>query len=133
MNAKEYLSQPYQMDRRIRSKERQLDALKSSTSCVSPTYGGEGGHGNGISSPVEYAALRIVSLSNEIEEDRKSLAAMLLEVGSVINRLDNPEHIELLTMRYIMFLRWEDIICRMGYAQNTVFRKHREALERIRF
>lgn len=133
MNAKEYLSQPYQMDRRIRSKERQLDALKASTSCVSPTYGGEGGHGNGISSPVEYAALRIVSLSNEIEEDRKSLAAMLLEVGSVINRLDNPEHIELLTMRYIMFLRWEDIICRMGYAQNTVFRKHREALERIRF
>ena len=41
-------------------------------------------------------------------------------------------YVELMTMRYIMFLRWDDIICRMGYAQNTVFRKHREALERIR-
>ena len=41
-------------------------------------------------------------------------------------------YVELMTMRYIMFLRWDDIICRMGYAQYTVFRKHREALERIR-
>ena len=54
------------------------------------------------------------------------------EIGSVINRLGNSDYVELMTMRYIMSLRWDDIICRMGYAQNTVFRKHREALERIR-
>ena len=57
---------------------------------------------------------------------------MLEEIGSVINRLGNSDYVELMTMRYIMFLRWDDFICRMGYAQNTVFRKHREALERIR-
>ena len=122
----------YRLDRKIKSKERQLEALKTVTSCVSPTYGGEGGHGNRVGSPVEYAALRIVFLSNEIEEDRKNLVTMLEEIGSVINRLGNSDYVELMTMRYIMFLRWDDIICRMGYAQNTVFRKHREALERIR-
>lgn len=50
------------------------------------TYGGKDGHGNRVGAPVEYAALRIVSLSNEIEEDRKNLVTMLEEIGSVINR-----------------------------------------------
>ena len=72
-----------------------------------------------MGSPVEYATLRIVSLSNEIEEDRKNLVTMLEEIGSVINRLGNSDYVELMTMRYIMFLRLDDFICRMGYAQNT--------------
>ena len=46
----------------------------------------------------------------------------------MISALDNPQHIKLLTLRYVDGQRWEEIACAMHYSFRHVTRLHGQAL-----
>lgn len=54
------------------------------------------------------------------------------EIASAIRTVGNTELETLLEMRYLYYLDWGEISARFGYGSNFIFRRHREALKRVR-
>ncbi len=132
MDAKEYLSRAFILNRRIKAKERQLKSLKLQVPYSGPLYGDVKVDTNMRRSAVEYSAIRQVSLSDEIEEDKKELAKVMKSTSSVIKKLNDTEMEIILEMRYLMFLSWDEIISRLSYSERYIFLLHSRALKRIK-
>lgn len=134
MNAKEYLSQAFYLNRQIKAKERKLKWLKSITPAPTMKYGEEGkGGADPRRSLVEYAALSVVDLENEIAADILHLVDTIREIGEVIRKVEPEDCRTILEMRYLSFMDWNEIIDMMGRGDSYVFRKHREGLRQIAF
>ena len=132
MKEKEFLSQPFKLDRDIRYKRKLLESMKEHTPCSSMVISDMPRAPHNPKSSVERAALRVVELEDEIEEETERLEELKDEVTSVIRGIGNTELETLLEMRYILFMEWDEISRSFGYASNNIFRRHREALRRIK-
>ena len=132
MTAKDYLSQAFELNRRIRWLKRQIDSLKNDTTYTSPVYGDVKIQTNMTGSAVESAALRRVHLENELKDTKKELEEAMGRINSTIKRLGDPNMGMLLEMRYLSFMDWNKIIQCMGYSRCYVFKLHSRALERIK-
>lgn len=132
MTAKDYLSQAFELNRRIRWLKRQIDSLKNDTTYTSPVYGDVKIQTNMTGSAVESAALRRVHLENELKDTKKELEEAMGRISSTIKRLGDPNMEMLLEMRYLSFMDWNKIIQCMGYSRCYVFKLHSRALERIK-
>ncbi len=132
MTAREFLSRAFKLEKEIEFKTKLLESLKSQTACTSPVISDlpRPPHRNG--SIVESTALRIVSLENEIEAYQEELEKVRDEIVMAIRGVGSTELETLLEMRYLCYLDWGEISARFGYASNYIFRKHREALRRVR-
>ena len=132
MTAKEYLKQAYFIDRRIKAKERQLEALKAHAVYTSPQIS-DMPHGSAsCKSAMEEAAVKIIELEQYISEQIQELIRLKKEIASVIKAINNPEYETILEMRYLSFMSWDEIQYRMEYSQRYMFRVHGFALEMIR-
>lgn len=132
MNAKEYLSQAWYLDKRIRTKERQLDWLKSHAVYVSPKLTEVPKAPSIRRSPVEEAVVRITELENEINTSIAQLMRLKTEIADVIHRVNSMECETLLEMRYLIFLSWEQIASQLDYSQDYIYHLHRKALALVR-
>ena len=81
--------------------------------------------GSGFSKAVE----ELVSLQLEIEKRIQQLTKKRHDIITQIERMRNPNHIELLKLRYIDNERFESIACSMGYSYDHIIRMHGEALQ----
>lgn len=132
MTAKEYLKQAYFIDRRIKAKERQLEALKAHAVYTSPKIS-DMPHGSAsCKSAMEEAAVKIIELEQYISEQIQELVRLKKEIASVIKAINNPEYETILEMRYLSFMSWDEIQYRMEYSQCYMFKVHGFALEMIR-
>ena len=133
MNAKEYLSQAWYLDKRIKTKEQQLDWLRSHAAYVSPKISDEPKVTvSGRRSPVEEAVVRIVELENEINSSIANLMTLKQEIGKAIRSVNNMECETLLEMRYLIFLDWSQIASQLDYSQDYIYHLHRKALGLVR-
>lgn len=131
MDAKEYLSRAFVLNRRIRAKEKQLDALKDHVPYTTPMMGDVKVQTAGGGSTVEFAAIRMVSLSEEIKNDIAEMSEAMKEIAAVIRRVEDTESEVVLELRYLAFMSWDEIIAELGYSPGHVFRLHRDGLRRV--
>lgn len=131
MDAKEYLSQAFILDRRIKAKERQLDVLKEHVPYTTPLFGDVKVTSSQSTSCVEKSALRIVALSDEIQRDITRLDDIMKAIRQVISRVENNDMECVLQMRYLSFMSWCEITKCLGYSEGHVFRLHRLALKKV--
>ena len=112
MTAKEYLSQIRKAEIMIRIRAAELQKLKENTAYISAirydkvrvqTSPG----GSGISKAVEES----VSLQLDIEKRIRKLTKKRHDIINQIEGLENPNHIELLKLKYIDDERFEAIAC----------------------
>ena len=133
MNAKEYLSQAWYLDKRIKTKERQLDWLRSHAAYVSPKITDEPKVSvSSRRSPVEEAVVLITDLETEINTSIANLMMLKQEIGKAIRVVNNMECETLLEMRYLIFLNWEQIASQLDYSQDYIYHLHRKALGLVR-
>jgi DNA-directed RNA polymerase specialized sigma subunit len=132
MNAKEYLSQAWYLDKRIKTKERQLDWLRSHAVYVSPKLTEVPKAPSIRRSPVEEAVVRITELETEINNSIANLMQLKTEIGKAIRSVNNMECETLLEMRYLTFLAWEQIASQLDYSQDYIYHLHRKALGMVR-
>jgi len=132
MNAKEYLSQAWYLDKRIKTKERQLDWLRSHAVYVSPKLAEVPKAPSIRRSPVEEAVVRITELETEINTSIANLMMLKQEIGKAIRVVNNMECETLLEMRYLIFLNWEQIASQLDYSQDYIYHLHRKALGMVR-
>ncbi len=132
MTSREFLSRAFKLEREIKFKTKLLGSLKSQTACSSPVISDlpRPPHQNG--SIVEFCALRIVNLEDEIKAYQEELEKVRGEIACAIKTVGNTELEMLLEMRYLYYLDWSEISARFGYGSNYIFRRHREALKRVR-
>ena len=132
MKPKEYLSQAWYLDKRIKTKERQLDWLKAHAVYVSPEISEMPKNPSLRRSPVEEAVVRIVDLEKEINTGIANLMQLKIEIGQTIRSINSMECETLLEMRYLTFMTWEQIAAQLGYSQDYIYHLHRKALGLVR-
>ena len=132
MKTKEYLSQAWYLDKRIKTKERQLDWLKSHAVYVSPKLTEVPKDPSIRRSPVEEAVVRITELENEINTGISKLMRLKTEIADVIRSVNSMECETILEMRYLTFMTWEQIAAQLDYSQDYIYHLHRKALALVR-
>jgi DNA-directed RNA polymerase specialized sigma subunit len=128
MKAKEYLSQAWYLDKRIKTKERQLDWLKSHAVYVSPKLTEIPKAPSIRRSPVEEAVIRITELEREINDSIAQLMLLKTEIAGAIRSVNSMECETLLEMRYLTFLSWDQVAAQLNYSQDYIYHLHRKAL-----
>ena len=128
MNAKEYLSQAWYLDKRIKTKERQLDWLRSHAVYVSPKLSEVPKAPSIRRSPVEEAVVRITELEREINDSITKLIRLKTEIADVIRSVNSMECETLLEMRYLTFQGWDQVAAQLNYSQDYIYHLHRKAL-----
>lgn len=130
MNAKEFLSQAFYMNRQIKSKQKRLDVLRDIKPGPSMVFSDEVKiPGDPKRSAVEICAIKIADLEEEIAKDILALVDVVKAINEVIRRVDNIEYRTILEMRYLAFMDWTEITDRMGYSMRQTFYMHRRALQ----
>ena len=64
---------------------------------------------------------------------RKAAWDLFDEITDCIDALKEEDEREVLVMRYIVGMRWEDIAGQMGYATSHVYKLHGRGLKNLKF
>jgi len=128
MNAKDYLSQAFLLDKRIDSKLLRKERLQSQAMKVTASYQLDKVSSTHVRSQMENSTVKIIDLENEINSDIDRLLQIKTELSRFIARVDDPAQKLILELRYLDGLSWEDVSTTLGYNLRWVFRIHRKAL-----
>ncbi len=79
-----------------------------------------------------HAIIKIIDLENEINQDMMKLVELKKEIIRRIKAVENAELQTILELRYLSYMRWEEIAIELGYGIDNVFRLHRNVLDEIR-
>lgn len=134
MTAKEYLQQIRKLDYQIRNKKLEKEAIwNSMKGCSAISYEPkEGGSGTlNTKSPQEKYYPLLERYEKEIEVDIQRLIELKKEVIGVIDQLDDADEVNLLYMRYVQLMKWEDIAKKMNYSYKWVHKIHANALRNV--
>ena len=131
MTAKEYLSQAHRIDQRINSKLEQVKSLRALAEKATSTLSDTKVSGTGNVTRMQDIITKMVDLEAEINADIDTLVDLKREISTAIKKVDNLEHQTLLELRYLCFMRWEDIAVQMSYSAQHMFRHHNDALKAV--
>ena len=132
MTAKEYLSQAYRLDQRIRSKQEQIAVLNDLATSCTATMSGMPSSPNRGNSRMADAVCKIVDLQESIAADMEKLVDLKAEIVSIIKAVDCIEYQLILEKRYISDKSWPEIAVDLGYKMRHLYKLHDEALNSIK-
>nr|WP_304710519.1 hypothetical protein [uncultured Acetatifactor sp.] len=131
MTAKEYLSQAYHLDQRIRCKMEQVasldDLAKRAVAIISDTPGNPNRGRSAMADAVE----KIVDLKMEIKAEIGRLVDLKVGITNAISQVGNEEYQVLLEKRYLCFQTWEDISVELGWSLRWTYAIHGKALAEL--
>lgn len=130
MNAKQFLSQAFNLTRLIKSYEKELEELKALEPYISsPNYSGMPFSGTRNPEPPFVRAIhKKVNLESKIEKKVKDLIDVRVQIHDAIEAVSDDTHRLVLRLRYIDFLSWEEIASEMNYSEVHIHRLHNAAL-----
>ena len=127
---KTYLWQAYKLDKRLRREQMKLEKLRSAIEYHSPTFDGMGGHGSG--DKLSEAVASIVERSQRVDELAALYAKKYTEIERSIRSVGDDVLEEVLELRYLQYMKWEEITDKMGYKDTRwVQRLHGRALKNL--
>lgn len=129
MNAKEYLSQAFQLDQRINSKLEQVSMLRDLALKTTSVLQDDKVQNTKQQSPMESALVKLMCLEEEINDDIDQLIDLKRELATFVSEIENPSYRLLLELRYLSGSTWEEVAAIMGYDVRWVYRLHRKALK----
>ena len=129
--AKKYLSQAFGLNQRIESKLGQIEDLHNLATKATVTYSDMPRNPNKGQSRLEDCAIQIMELEAEINRDMIRLVELKKDIIRRIKAVENAELQTILELRYLSYMRWEEIAIELGYGIDNVFRLHRNALDEI--
>jgi len=129
LNAKEYLSQVFIINKRINSKLQQVSSLKSLALRVNSTFEKDKVSKTRKQSPMEDAIVKIIDLENEINTDIDELIDMKKNIAGEISLLTDENSKMVLELRYVALMKWEEIAAATGYDLRWVYRIHKRAIK----
>jgi len=131
MNAKEYLSQVFRLDRKINNKLRHTVSLREMATRGTGSIHAQRVSGTDKHSVMENAVTRLVDLEHEINTDIDKLVALKLELAVFISQVDNQVCKMLLELRYLEGSTWEEVAEQIGYDLRSVYWLHGKTLQEL--
>lgn len=130
--AKKYLSQAFGLNQRIESRISQIADLHGLAEKATATVSDMPGSPNRNIHKMEDAVVKIVELESEIKRDMMELVELKKDLIRRIKAVESTELQTVLELRYLSYMRWEEIAVELGYGIDNVFRLHRNALDEIK-
>ena len=130
--AKKYLSQAFGLNQRIESKIDQIAVLNDLATKATVTYSDMPKSPNRDGSRMEDAIIKIIDLEAEINQDMMKLVELKKDIIRRIKAVDGAELKTILELRYLSYMRWEEIAIELGYGIDNVYYLHRKALDNIK-
>ena len=130
--AKKYLSQAFGLNQRIESKLGQIEELHDLAKKATVTYSDMPKNPNRGHSRMEDCICKIIDLESEINQDMIQLVELKKDIIGRIKAVESTELQTVLELRYLSYMRWEEIAIELGYGIDNVFRLHRNALDEIK-
>lgn len=128
MTAKEYLQQPYLLDKAINAKLAHYDQVKALATKTTTTLTGMPG-GGGVSDKVGDGAVKLADYAMEINGEIDRYVDMKREVANWIAKVDNTDLRAILEHRHLAYQTWEQIAVDMNYTYRHIHRLHAAALQ----
>ena len=132
MTAKEYLQQAYQIHRSIQARKQQVVRLREIAECATSIANAARVSGTPARSKVESTVCRIADLQAMIQQDLCRLAEKYEEIQRIIDKVEDDTCRNILSLRYLSFLTWEEIAEKMNYSYKWVHVLHGKALEKVK-
>lgn len=129
MTAKEYLSQAYRLDYKIKSLTMELNELQE----MKATIGSAGFDVNyNPNCPVQASFVKTIEkikdMEDTIQNEIKKCLEIREEVRTIINKVENEDEQIILRERYIHFRSWDEIANIMNYGVRWIQNIHGRAL-----
>lgn len=134
MTSKEYLSQVYILEQKIKRKQmhvKEYESLAASAPSAKLDSIRVDGTRN-LDAPFVKWVEKIIDIEKEIKRLQMKLDTLKDEIIGVIEILDNEDYKTLLVYRYLHCMTWEDIADKLYISMSTVKRWHWKALEQIK-
>ncbi len=128
MNSKEYLSRAFRLDRKIKSKIDQIAEMKALATKVSVAMSDIRVQTSKNDHRLEDIMIKIMEYQNELCDDMERLVEIKKETKKAIDSVSNDEQRLVLEMRYLLYMRWEEIAVELEYTVEHIYRIHRCAL-----
>lgn len=123
-----YLNRAYYLRKKIDALN-EIKIKNKFSSAVS--YKTDGTQHSGGYNREECRMMKVISLDEKISAETDKLNRMLSEIYDVISAVDDIELSTLLTYRYILFLKIDEIAEKLHCDARTVKRKHKNALDKV--
>ena len=130
-DAKAYLQQIKLHDARIDRNIEELDNLRSMTTKITATWKDDVVSGTGNQDKLGAAVAKIGDLQTEIDRDIDAYIDMKRSVWDLLNRIENPDQLQILYKRYFKYEHWEQIACEMNMTYRNVCYIHGRALQAV--
>ena len=124
---KSYLNQVYRLHNRLRREQDKLADIRSAVEYRSPAFGGSGSHSDG--DKVGVAVANILEREQRVDDLSAAYTEKYKEVERVIGGLKDDTLEEVLELRYLRFLKWDEIAQQMNYTERHITRLHGIALQ----
>lgn len=129
--AKEYLQQVKMCDVHINNRLEELAKLKALATKITSNWSSEPGGGSGNQDKLGDAVAKIIDLQQEINEAVDAFVDKKNEVREVLERIKNPDQLDLLYKVYFQYQTLEQAACDMGYTYRNVCYIHGKALQEV--
>ena len=128
--AKEFLNRGYQSRIRIRAKKERIENWRRIAESITAAIKPVAAFSSMPSKKVEDCVCNIIELQEEIQEEIDGLVQVEREIGRAITKaVEDPTLRALLEMRYLNYLKWEEIAVRLDMTFRWTMTLHRRALE----
>jgi len=132
VKANEYLSQVYNLKRKIKYNLARLEELRELSCSISAPALDKVPSGNRCTeAPFVKALERIWEKEEEINREMDELERKQKEIQAVIERLTDVDERYVLLYRYMQGMKWEEISLELNLSEKTVRRKHFSGLRNI--
>lgn len=128
IDVKSYLKQIRLYDTHIHTKLEELSQLKESITKITTTLKADVVSSSGSQDKLGDAVAKIVDLQNEINADIDRFVDAKKEVSSVLEKVDDPDQLQVLERRYVLFETFEQIAYEMNMTYRNVCYIHGKAL-----
>ncbi|MCM1364947.1 MAG: DUF1492 domain-containing protein [Faecalibacterium sp.] len=127
MTAREYLNRAYRVNEMIESNLRQVERLNDMATNVTSGFDERvqsSPNGDRTARIIE----KIIMLKAKINDDTDRLVDLLAENKAAIDKVSDADERLLLTLRYVEFMKWENICGIMNLSERRAMQIHGKAL-----
>ena len=133
MTKKEFLMRAFLLNKKIKSKEIQIDELRSHAEYLTPQISDTPTGGSPVAkSQLEETVVRLLNLQEKLSNDINELCKAREEISQAIAAVENPMFETILMLRYLEYLSWEEVAARMNSSLQAVYKAHGRALQLVK-
>lgn len=130
MTAKEYLSRLRSIELRLMAEANEIEALSDMATHITSAINSDGIHTTGATSDkLGNCVSRLVDLQRDIDSDILMLEKVRGEIIASLDNVPNDKYRELLRMRYVGHMTFEEIAIAMDMSWRHTVRLHGRALQ----